>query len=157
MFDVGGQRNERKKWIHCFEHVTAVLFVAALSEYNQVLFEDHTQNRMVESLQLFEEILNTQYLKGASMILFLNKKDVFSEKIGQFPLANYFPEYKGDGSESNSAKWIRNQFEKRNPKDSTRQIYSHLTCATDKNLVRKIFESVKDIILRKNINAAFGL
>jgi hypothetical protein len=40
MFDVGGQRNERKKWIHCFENVTAVLFVAALSEYNQVLYED---------------------------------------------------------------------------------------------------------------------
>ena len=24
MLDVGGQRNERKKWIHCFENVTAV-------------------------------------------------------------------------------------------------------------------------------------
>jgi hypothetical protein len=45
MFDVGGQRNERKKWIHCFENVTAVLFVAALSEYNQVLYEDETQVR----------------------------------------------------------------------------------------------------------------
>ena len=36
MFDVGGQRNERKKWIHCFENVTCVIFVAALSEYDQV-------------------------------------------------------------------------------------------------------------------------
>ncbi len=91
------------------------------------------------------------------MILFLNKKDVFSEKIGSLPLANYFPEYKGDGSESDSAKWIRSQFEKRNPQPGVRQVYSHLTCATDKNLVKKIFESVKDIILRKNINVAFGL
>ena len=33
--------------IHCFENVTAVLFVAALSEYNQTLYEDETQNRMV--------------------------------------------------------------------------------------------------------------
>jgi hypothetical protein len=32
----GGQRNERRKWIHCFENVTAVIFVAALSEYDQV-------------------------------------------------------------------------------------------------------------------------
>ncbi len=39
MFDVGGQRNERKKWIHCFAEVTAIIFVAALSEYDQVLYE----------------------------------------------------------------------------------------------------------------------
>lgn len=47
MYDVGGQRNERKKWIHCFEGVTAVIFVAALSEYDQNMFEDPTKNRMV--------------------------------------------------------------------------------------------------------------
>ena len=43
MFDVGGQRNERRKWIHCFDHVDAVVFVAALSEFDQVLYEDETQ------------------------------------------------------------------------------------------------------------------
>ena len=37
MFDVGGQRNERRKWIHCFDNVTAVIFVTAISEYDQVL------------------------------------------------------------------------------------------------------------------------
>lgn len=47
MYDVGGQRNERKKWIHCFEDVTAIIFVAALSEYDQKLFEDASANRMV--------------------------------------------------------------------------------------------------------------
>ena len=57
MYDVGGQRNERKKWIHCFENVTAVLFVGAISEYDQKLFEDESQNRMVEALSLFEEIV----------------------------------------------------------------------------------------------------
>lgn len=42
MFDVGGQRSERKKWIHCFENVTAILFLVAISEYDQVLIEDET-------------------------------------------------------------------------------------------------------------------
>ena len=49
LYDVGGQRNERRKWIHCFENVTAVIFVAAISEYNQKLFEDATTNRMLEA------------------------------------------------------------------------------------------------------------
>lgn len=39
MVDVGGQRSERRKWIHCFENVTSIIFLAALSEYDQVLYE----------------------------------------------------------------------------------------------------------------------
>jgi guanine nucleotide-binding protein G(i) subunit alpha len=42
LFDVGGQRSERKKWIHCFEDVTAIVFLAACSEYDQVLLEDES-------------------------------------------------------------------------------------------------------------------
>jgi len=70
MFDVGGQRNERKKWIHCFENVTAVLFVAAISAYDQTLYEDETTNRMVEALNLFEEICNSRWFRDTSMVLF---------------------------------------------------------------------------------------
>jgi guanine nucleotide-binding protein G(i) subunit alpha len=43
MFDVGGQRSERKKWIHCFEDVTSIIFCVALSEYDQVLLEESNQ------------------------------------------------------------------------------------------------------------------
>ena len=50
MFDVGGQRSERKKWIHCFEDVTAIIFCVAMSEYDQVLHEDETTVRYVAFL-----------------------------------------------------------------------------------------------------------
>lgn len=50
MFDVGGQRSERKKWIHCFESVTSIIFCVALSEYDQVLLEERQQ---VRERQLF--------------------------------------------------------------------------------------------------------
>ena len=43
MFDVGGQRSERKKWIHCFEGVTSIIFCTAISEYDQVLLEERNQ------------------------------------------------------------------------------------------------------------------
>ena len=46
MFDVGGQRSERKKWIHCFENVTSIIFCVALSEYDQVLLEESSQVKM---------------------------------------------------------------------------------------------------------------
>eukprot|EP01084_Bolivina_argentea_P315058 545775_1 len=46
IFDVGGQQSERKKWIHCFENVTAVIFVASLSCYDELMFEDDTINCM---------------------------------------------------------------------------------------------------------------
>ena len=45
MFDVGGQRSERKKWIHCFEGVTAIIFCVALSAYDLVLAEDEEMVR----------------------------------------------------------------------------------------------------------------
>jgi len=43
MFDLGGQRSERRKWIHCFKSVTSIIFCTALSEYDQVLLEEKTQ------------------------------------------------------------------------------------------------------------------
>lgn len=117
LFDVGGQRSERKKWIHCFEDVTAIIFCVAMSEYDQVLHEDETtvgwtkkiwrktnflifffilfQNRMQESLKLFDSICNNKWFTDTSIILFLNKKDLFEDKIRKSPLTICFPEYTG--------------------------------------------------------------
>jgi hypothetical protein len=71
--DVGGQRNERRKWIHCFDGVTAMIFVAAVSEYDQVLYEDEKKNRLTESMEVFENVSNNRYFTKTTMILFLNK------------------------------------------------------------------------------------
>lgn len=95
MFDVGGQRSERKKWIHCFEGVTAIIFCVALSGYDLVLAEDEEMNRMIESMKLFDSICNSKWFVETSIILFLNKKDLFEEKIARSPLTICFPEYTG--------------------------------------------------------------
>lgn len=78
MFDVGGQRSERKKWIHCFESVTAIIFLVAISEYDQMLYEDESINRMQEALVLFDSICNSRWFIRTSIILFLNKVRAFA-------------------------------------------------------------------------------
>lgn len=155
IFDVGGQRNERKKWIHCFESVTAVLFVVALSGYNQILFEDTSQNKLQEALSLFDEICNSQWFKSTSMILFLNKRDLFEVAIQDTPLNVCFPEYTYDGPNQyeEGCMYIQYQFEQAN-RNPNKVIYTHITCATDSDNVQVVFNAVKDVVIRNNLQEA---
>jgi hypothetical protein len=66
-----------------------------LSDYDQKCYEDDETNRMMESLQLFEDNINNNVFRTSAIILFLNKQDVFSEKLKKSPLSNLFEDYKG--------------------------------------------------------------
>jgi hypothetical protein len=68
IFDVGGQRSERKKWIHCFEGVTAVLFLVSLSGFDSCLVEDKDANQMQEALMLFDSICNSKWFLRTAMV-----------------------------------------------------------------------------------------
>jgi len=81
LVDVGGQRSERRKWLHCFDDVTSVIFLAALDEYDMTLEEDLSTNRFEESLRLFSEVTASNFFQPHSWILFLNKYDLFETKI----------------------------------------------------------------------------
>mmetsp|Transcript_1604 Transcript_1604/g.2829 ORF Transcript_1604/g.2829 Transcript_1604/m.2829 type:complete len:373 (+) Transcript_1604:384-1502(+) len=176
MFDVGGQRNERKKWIHAFDNVTAVIFVAAINEYDQHLFEDNTMNRIDEAVILFDEICNSPFFRQTSMILFLNKKDLFREKLAEVPFRvddgpePRFTDYMGPaidfgGPNSEigspgyeevyeaSKRYILQLFLNRN-RDRTKEIYHHVTCATDTSNISVVFNASKDIILQRNLKGS---
>jgi guanine nucleotide-binding protein subunit alpha len=141
MFDVGGQRSERKKWIHCFENVTTILFLVAISEYDQLLFEDETVNRMQEALTLFDSICNSRWFIKTSIILFLNKIDRFKEKLPVSPMKNYFPDYEGGEDYALACDYILNRFVSLNQHE-TKQIYTHFTCATDTTQIRFVMAAV---------------
>ncbi|VDM69821.1 unnamed protein product, partial [Strongylus vulgaris] len=146
-----GQRSERKKWIHCFEDVNAIIFIAAVSEYDEVLFEDETTNRMLESQRLFESICNSRWFINTSIILFMNKKDLFMEKIKRVSIKTAFPEYSGPQTYEDSIKYIKQRFEmlNQNPKKT---IFVHETCATDTDQVQKILDSVISMIIQQNLH-----
>ena len=149
IIDVGGQRSERRKWIHCFQDVTSVLYCVALSGYDQKLFEDETVNRMHESLQLFADIVNGEWFYNTAMILFLNKRDLFEKKIQRVSLTVCFDDYRGDNSYEDAWRFVERKFLDQNM-DKTRQIFTHVTCATDTDNIKFVFNAVKTIIL-KNI------
>ena len=146
--DVGGQRNERRKWIHYFDSVTAVIFVVSLSGYNKVLFEDDDTNEMHEQLNVFEEQVNSQVHVDRAFILLLNKNDIFQEKIKKVPITEAFPEYTGPQTYQESLDYIRQQFEARNGNPEERNIYTHVTTATDKDNVQRIFTDIQHIVIQ---------
>ncbi|KAJ3600156.1 hypothetical protein NHX12_034106 [Muraenolepis orangiensis] len=151
MVDVGGQRSERRKWIHCFENVTSIMFLVALSEYDQVLVESDNENRMEESKALFRTIITYPWFQNSSVILFLNKKDLLEEKIMHSHLVDYFPEFDGPQRDGQAGReFILKMFVDLNP-DSDKIIYSHFTCATDTENIRFVFAAVKDTILQLNL------
>jgi len=151
MCDVGGQRSERKKWIHCFQEVTAVLFCSSLSEYDQKLHEDDNVNRVHESLKLFDEICNSRWFLNTSIVLFLNKSDLFKEKIKRVDLKVCFSDYDGGLNYDVAVGYMKDKFLNLNRDPSSKQIYTHITCATDTDNVRFVFNSVKDIFLHQGL------
>lgn len=149
MVDVGGQRNERRKWIHAFDNVTVVIFVIGLSEYDQFLAESEAnENRMQESLDLFEEICNNKYFKNKPIMLFLNKTDLFEQKLKKVPLNTFFKDYTEDNSYDSALKHIQKRFTALN-KNPNRNVHTQPTCATDTKTMKHIFDFIRSTILRE--------
>jgi len=177
IFDAGGQRTERRKWINLFEGVTAIIFVAALNHFCTVLFEDERQNSMKESLDLFGEIVNAKWFRKTAVVLFLNKNDIFEQRLMEgltldltfgddWKGPNYLDEREVKNGQPMTdeewlkrcseagAKYIGQKYHQQNTKYPTKKIFQHVTTATDKNNVEKVFWDVQNIIISKNLGGA---
>ncbi|XP_072015798.1 guanine nucleotide-binding protein G(o) subunit alpha-like [Amphiura filiformis] len=156
MYDVGGQRSERRKWIQCFDDVRALLFVAALNGYDMTLFEDPEVNRLRESLRLFESICNNMFFLNTTIVLFLNKVDLFQEKVlhTNRHLRYYFKDYQGaDRDVEAAANFVREKFQMQN-RNPRKVIYPHFTTATDTSNVEVVFQVIVNTIVRENLERA---
>uniref|UniRef100_A0A665UG55 Guanine nucleotide-binding protein G(s) subunit alpha n=1 Tax=Echeneis naucrates TaxID=173247 RepID=A0A665UG55_ECHNA len=162
MFDVGGQRDERRKWIQCFNDVTAIIFVVASSSYNMVIREDNQTNRLQEALNLFKNIWNNRWLRTISVILFLNKQDLLAEKVlaGKSKIEEYFPEFARyttpddeDPRVTRAKYFIRDEFLRISTAsgDGRHYCYPHFTCAVDTENIRRVFNDCRDIIQRMHL------
>jgi hypothetical protein len=152
--------------------VTAVLFCIALSDYDQVLREDATQNRMKEALLLFDEICNSPWFRSVDFIVFFNKTDLFREKFPRSPLTTCFPHYSGntllycnhsraqclshlvtEGPNPDTARlFISKQFQELN--HAPHRIYPHFTCAIDPGNMKIVFSAVRKTLLSLRLGEA---
>uniref|UniRef100_UPI0037E935C0 guanine nucleotide-binding protein subunit alpha-13b n=1 Tax=Semicossyphus pulcher TaxID=241346 RepID=UPI0037E935C0 len=152
MVDVGGQRSERRRWFECFDSVTSILFLVSSSEYDQVLMEDRLTNRLSESLNIFETIVNNRVFGNVSIILFLNKTDLLEEKVKQVSIKDYFPEFSGDPrSLADVQRFLVDCFRKKRREQQQKPLYHHFTTAINTENIRLVFRDVKDTILHDNL------
>jgi len=164
--DVGGQRTQRQKWFQCFESVTSILFMASTSEYDQVLLEDRKTNRVQESRNIFDTIINNKIFERISVILFLNKIDLLQQKVIHGNIHHYFPEfenvpqvqkyassYSGNPRSVDDVKKFILSYFLSAKRYSERALYHHFTVAVDTNNIKIVFKDVKDTILKKNLDA----
>jgi len=164
MIDVGGQRSERRKWIHCFDDVLLLMFLCAVSEYDQALLEDPSQNRMEESRNLFKILVKEPSFRNSSIALFFNKKDLMEEKIRYSSLETHFPEFinfKGykQNDYTSAVSFIQDMFLNMKDKNGlyiidtkVTPVFCHYTCATDTQNIKTVFKDVKVTILEKTFN-----
>jgi len=153
LVDVGGQRSERRKWLHCFEQVTAVIYFISLEEYNMQLSEDYRVNRLQEALDLFEEITTSNYFVNCHFFVFYNKEDLFREKITHFPLTQLFDDFSGKDNYEDSLKYIQKLFESKFGGDET-HYHPYVTCSLDSKCLEKALEQIKKIIKDKIENGS---
>ncbi|GBM60267.1 Guanine nucleotide-binding protein G(s) subunit alpha [Araneus ventricosus] len=181
MFDVGGQRGERRKWIQVFDGITAILFLVASSGFDLKLREDPLVNRLQESLTLFQDVWNSRFLKESGFILFLNKQDQLKEKIERGSrIQDTFPEYleytPNDADASTEYEKVRSfirdlfldETKKQHQASSIcsnddyynyrrsskkRDCYWHYTTATDTNNIKRVFEDIHTMIVMLNLES----
>ena len=102
----------------------------------------------MESMKLFDSICNNKWFLDTTFILFLNKIDLFRQKIVRSPLNICFPEYDGPNNYDEGVSYIRKRFEDLNRSQREDEIYIHFTCATDTKNIQLVFHDVTDGIVK---------
>ncbi|KAJ8114339.1 hypothetical protein OPT61_g3761 [Boeremia exigua] len=120
LIDVGTQRCERRKWIHQFDDITAILFVADLPCYDQ---EVSGRNTLTEQIELFDNVINTKSFRSSRFILFLNNVSAFRQKLLETPLRDHFPDFSGGTNFEQAREYLLRRFGHVNR--SSRKLYPH--------------------------------
>jgi guanine nucleotide-binding protein G(i) subunit alpha len=154
--DVGGQRAERKKWIQCFSNVQGVAFFVNLAGFAQVMFEDDTQNRLLEELNLFTQICANRAFDGIPIFLLFNKRDLFdvaADKAAKlralfddFPVPQESDAELPEVSTEDALAFLTDKFRATLPAEKLAQVQVQVLSATNLDDVQRVFGQVRQRI-----------
>uniref|UniRef100_A0A2P2I7K2 G-protein subunit alpha 1 n=1 Tax=Hirondellea gigas TaxID=1518452 RepID=A0A2P2I7K2_9CRUS len=130
IYDVGGQRGERNKWVQVFRDVHAVLFLVAISEFDMELFEDNVTNRLQDSIDVFKMVSNSKHFADVPIVLLFNKIDLFIEKL-EGGVKFEYDGYDGPQDYDSITGFIQELFEREGRSDS--EIITRFICAIDES------------------------
>jgi len=147
LVDVGGQRGERKKWLPLFTGITAFIYCVAINEYDIAMEEDPSTNRLIDALDTWKAVVNNEALMKVPAILFLNKKDLFEEKMATVDLKVCFPDYTGGADYKNASRFIEKQFLSAVSDNRQAKVYPYITQATDTKNIQLVWQAVKEIFV----------
>lgn len=156
IYDVGGARNQRQAWAPYFEDVTAIIFLAPISAFDQVLTEDPKVNRLEDSLILWKAVVSNKLLANVNIVLFLNKCDLLQAKLAAGVRLNRHMVSYGDrpNDYDSVSKYFRHKFgalHQSYTPNKERELYIHLTAVTDTRRTAMIIQSVRDILIKSNL------
>ncbi|EDR07084.1 guanine nucleotide-binding protein alpha-4 subunit [Laccaria bicolor S238N-H82] len=170
VFDIGGHRSQRAAWVPYFDDTDAIIFLAPISCFDQVLAEDHKVNRLVPHLYVLylcsgpltrsllrktQSNVSHPLLKNTNLVLFLNKIDILQSKLASgIKIADYVVSY-GDrpNDYEHASTYLRRKFsgilKEKSP--LPRVFYCHFTTVTDTKSTKYILSNLKDMLMRDNL------
>ena len=144
--DLGGQRNFRKQWANYFQDVKIILFVASLSDFDQLLPEEESFKRTQDSLTLFSQIANSEMFIEVPIFFVLNKIDLFEKKLKRIPdvFKEAYPGFTGHMNNLDEViDHVRKNFVKQlDPRPPRGLIEAVKVCAYDESSVRELMQKI---------------
>jgi guanine nucleotide-binding protein G(i) subunit alpha len=145
LFDVGGQKNERKKWDQVAEDTDILFYVISLNDYHKTMYEDNKTNRLEDNLNTFKLTLKNQLFKTCKIVLIFSKYDLFMKSMKTYQFKDYMKDYQGEQQLQEVFEYIKKLYVM-NDVDS-RIIFSEKLDFTDlenfQAFIDKIFEKIK--------------
>uniref|UniRef100_A0A0W0EUY4 G-alpha-domain-containing protein n=1 Tax=Moniliophthora roreri TaxID=221103 RepID=A0A0W0EUY4_MONRR len=150
-----GPDKDSPAWVPYFDNMNAIIFLAPISAFDQVLAEAPKVNRLEDSVMLWQNIVSNKLLQNTDIILFLNKCDLFASKLASgIKLRDYVVSYGNRPNDiENASSYLRKKFAGIMKEDSPlpRTFYCHLTTVTDTKSTQKVITSIKDMLMRDSL------
>ncbi|EIN09070.1 G-alpha-domain-containing protein [Punctularia strigosozonata HHB-11173 SS5] len=155
IIDVGGSRSQVQTWVPFFDNVDAIIFLAPISGFDQVLVEDRSVNRLEDSVLLWKAVCSNKLLANVDLVLFLNKCDILERKLNSgIRLAKYVRSYGDRANDVETvSKYFRSKFSaiQREHSPCPRKFYGFCTSVTDTVTTSGILASVRDMVVRQHL------